>query len=361
MAKPKAAPATEAEQILQDNDEAFTGADINPALNALYSQMGMDGEVDATVHVYLIPADGRGPEARVWQGSPDEYDLADLARQFGSGTYRVKIYVRNPDGFKPLRANKLFAWKLSPADEAKRKALLRRLDDEANGVTTAQSGQELKEMMASMMAGFQSTMISVIERMQPAQTDPLKTLDGVRAIAAMFKPEVHKDSFQDTLKSMQGMIALAKDLSPAPAIINDDGDVKPGALLARGIDAFTKAIDHAKGNPAPIQSNQPEGTQAMIEIEKEDLLDALKTQLRIANKLAQVNDNPEDFAELAYDMLPEDSIISLASSPTWFTELCNVDENCKPYESWYAKVREAVIRFAREDGLLNATGVENAQ
>src|SRR6266481_1741400 len=85
------------------DDESFNGESLNPALETLYAELGISGEGEAVVFVSQLDADKKGAEAQVWRGSPDDYDLEAIARTFGSGNYRVKVYVRGPTGHRAQR------------------------------------------------------------------------------------------------------------------------------------------------------------------------------------------------------------------------------------------------------------------
>ena len=82
------------------------------------------------------------------------------------------------------------------------------------------------------------------------------------------------------------------------------------------------------------------------------MLDLWKLQLKTANRAAERNVLPADFAESVYAMVPDTVLLGMATDPQWFALLCANVPDCAKFEAWYNGVRAKLIELAVEDGIL---------
>lgn len=342
---------------------------LTPALEAIYAELGLSGEMDSTVHVSKLDADGRGNEAKVWQGDPDQYDLESLVKKFGSGTYRVMIYVKNQTGQKVRKANKTISWLLSPEDEAKRVSALSQ--PQAQQPQQIQNG-DVVAAMREMMNGFAGMIKDVLlaqAQNKPAEVDPLKTLEGVERIASMFKPAQNNggDSFERTLGMFDKMLSLREKMMPTPKLENDDGEISlPAVALSflKELKSMRQVAPVANAAPvaaqaeiaAPIENAAPQLTPAEIE-EIQEMNIVLRYQLKQAVNAATGGTAAADYAENVYSVIPEEIILMMCGDPEWFAKLAEIAPFIVPHKAWFILVGERIKAMAIEDGLLTTPPV----
>lgn len=327
-------------------DEMYDAKSLNPALESLYDEMGMTGDGDATVHISKLDSDGRGNEANVWRGDPDSYDLEQIAKTFGSGAYRVKVYVRTPEGRKPCQANKIFFWKLSPVDERKLKEAA---EAPIEAKPVAQPANEMREMFAGIASMMQENTRQMIEAMKPRETNPMQTLEGLKQIAEIMKPAAVTPGMDimSALSVATKLIDLSKGMNPPP-LLNSDGDVSTGAVLLKGMEVFAQAMSKSQGaQPGAVQI--PEAPALPNQQESDEMMLMFKMQLKAANMNAAKGMPPEDFADSIYDLLPDEMLNVLLGDPEWFKKLCEIEPSCAQYEAWYQSVRNAVAAIYAQE------------
>lgn len=361
-------PAMPESDIDNPFDSAYTAQELAPALAQLYDELGVTGDVETTVHVSLIEADG---EANIWKGSPDDYDLENLARQFGSGRYRVKIYTRDTESNnKPCRANRIITWRLSPADERKR---IESQNAQAVSSPANQSGETvsvMREMFTAMQLQNERMLTAIANATK--EKDPLQTLDGIKQLAAVLVPPHAAEkprTFADSVQEFSAILALSKSLNPVP-LVNNDGEVSANALLLKGIEMVSKTVDAAKAQQtapaAPVQNPQALPAPATNQFEQTENDDMpmftmmLKLQLSNGSQLAAKGAESREFAENIYEMLPDNyDFAALEADANWLATLGGIEPRVLQYSEWFAGVRKIILDMAREDGILPALNPDN--
>lgn len=347
----------QAVQLLQDDTYDFES--INPALESLYAEMGLSDGGDATVHVSKLDADGRGAEAQVWKGDPEQYDLEMLAKKFGSGSYRVRVYVKIPTGQRVMKANKVFAWLLSAEDEDKR-----------NRTPVAQIApppQDIGKTVADAVA----TAIAALNANRPAPVDPMQQLASLASIMQTLQPQVsHQPVPQpaDPFAMMRGMIEMMnmmKGDEPIVPVANaGTSDVllglvnKFGPLLMQtmaqqqGQPQMLPAPQQYAPNPQPLTTNvtnaepvlapppPPQYTQT-----QEDEMN-LKLKMGIAWLIGQCDGGgaPDTYAEVVLDSVPAESLQVILSQPDPVAFFISIDPRAanEPYKQWFTDLLAAV-------------------
>ena len=335
-----------------------TGESLNPALETIKAELGITGDADVTAHVSKLDADGNGNEANVWRGDPDSYDLEQIAKKFGSGQYRIMVYMRIPSGQKVRKINKVIGWLLSADDESKRKSGLAG----APNVTSNDQSATLafmREMMAEVRAGNER----MIAALTAKSGDPLAEMGKIASIVKTLMPVASSGDggLSGTLGMARSLITLVKEMSPAPVAPEGTG---PGDYaMMRGLDllgkVFEKSVDQQKAAlPAPNEipeKSEDAQTDGLSDEEKEQL-DMLKIYLKQANRSAKNGMDPVQFAEDAYDMLPDEYFVNLSQNPEWFNAMVKFVPDCANYKDWYLKVREKLIAMAIDDEILTPDG-----
>jgi len=348
---PEATPPEGTEAF--DLEGIYSGSELSPALASAMAELGIEDEGTIKIYVSQLLEDGR--EARIWEGPPTDYDLAGLAKRFGSGDYRVKLYAPMESGKMVKRGQRDFPMRLEAGEDAALEAKRRpnfQTAQPAGGVLTA-------EAIAKAVADGIRAAIPA----QPPAPDMMALFSKMGEIfkslippAPTIAPASSLGGFQEAIKMVQGFIETSRALAPAMPLKDGEPDVG-GLALARGVDLFAKmfekSIDGKNGAVVP-GVNQPAQGSGADEMSAEDLemLQMWKLQLKAANRSAAAGVKPEDFAETVYPMVPDTVIEGMATDENWFKLLCANVPECTPHEKWYFAVREKLMALALEDGIL---------
>jgi hypothetical protein len=359
MAKRNAQPEIPVTPEPLDLTGLETGEMLNPALEAIYAEMGVDERGKIKLYITKLVED-TGKEARVWEGPPSDYDLMAVARRFGSGDYRVKLYVPHETGRIVLGGNQLFTILLDPSEDAKIAALRKGMPD----VQQNAAPQVLTpESLALAIAG-------AIKAAMPAPVDPFQQMTVLAGIMKQLMPAQQTvapagTSFAETLTAAKSLIDISRGFTP-PVDADGRTDVK-GVALSRGIDLvarmFEKGLEQGKPNPggnpeqpalaAPSAPSEQRNTVTLTEEQKEEL-EMMRLQIRLVNREAKANADPVQLAEKYYDDLPDAVFDLIVLEPKWFEVLCQNVPDCAQYKDWYEKMRAAIIAKGLKDGDLKA-------
>lgn len=334
------------------------------SMSVLREALDISDEAETTVHVYLFDEESK-IDSKIWDGDADAFNLGNLAKVFGSGKYRVKIYARNAEGYKPMRYNRIIAWTLSPEDEARVQAAKLAARNPVLPAAGGGGNGDVREMMREMMAGFQASIAQIMAANKPAP--PVDTLGQFTQFAALMKTMMPAPvAAQPDLLSMLGILEKVKavagpseasGLSASEQLLVEAGKVFMPALAAG-------MVKQQAGDPAPVRQSvaalpAPGATETPLSEEDEQVkvLEQLKVkafqfQLKAANKAAARGVLPADYADSMYDNFEEDDLHKLATMPNWFELLCELEPGCKDHAKWYAAMRDTVLEYAVEDGVL---------
>jgi hypothetical protein len=329
---------------------------LAPELSKLRAKFEVDGgELEVSVYVYLCNADGQGNDFRVWESNdPDTYDLKSIARSFGSGRYRLRVYAGASDSTKPCVINRVQGVLLTPAEDAKIAAAKEAIKNPQ--VAPVHNGTEMRELMREMMDGFQQTVAKLIPA-QPAVVDPLAQFEKMASVMKSMMPTAPAPS-EPGLEKFLGMMKTFKELT------GGEGASASEALMMKAADAFMPAIAEglkAKPSPAAAAPGAPGPAQIATELSEEEQMFNLKQQtklimfqlqLKAANKAAARGIAADAYAITIYDAFEEDDIQGIALSSNWFDLMCQTVPDCKANEAWFFNVRTALIELAVEDGIL---------
>lgn len=360
-------PPADQQPMLMLDDDTISAESLNPALEALYSELGMTGETEATVHVSMLMTDGKGVEAGVWKGDPGEYDLQTIAQEHGSGQYRVKVYVRNPDGSKPCRANRIFAWKLTPAEERKRKAA-----EQAPVVAApAEPPMTAKDIAVLITTGI----AAALKENAPKVPTRKEMLEEMSIMAAMFKPANSGggNDFSATMRNFEAFANVMRTLSPPQRLVDEDGKVDQGAIIMQGLKVFGDALA-ARNSGTAVVPQPPAGQPVMIvgdgqvmpaapaqdqvvtQQQWDEAMLMLKLQLKAAVTAAKAGMDAKEFANDIFEMLPDDAVALLQNDPNWMQKLIELNADVGTHQDWFKQVAAEVLRLEAEDTGTPAAG-----
>lgn len=367
-----AAAAAEAEDVAYREvlgSETFDAESLNPALETLFAEMGVTDGGDATVHVTKLDANGRGSEAQIWKGDPDQYDLEQLARKFGSGEYRVKVYVRIPTGQKVMKANKVFSWLLSPEDEARRlnptqpqhaaqpvdisRQIAEAVAAAVAPLMAARQPQPDPMAMMSSLAGIMRDLQPQAQHVaQPSQTNPLEMIRSVIEITQMMKGESDPVDRGVNASTNDVLLGMVNKFGPLLMGALAQG---PGASMT-GMPQAQPAVEYQQNPTRPPQPQQaPQSPQPGVE----DVNLQLKMGINFLLMQCEAGGAPETYAEVVLDSVPTDAMQSLLAQPDPIAWLATIDKRVEEPANaeWFRELIASARDLLAPDGNdANATG-----
>lgn len=358
MARPIKMPALQPDPAEDDPREYIDTDSLAPALEIIRGELGIEGELDSAVHVSRLNADGNGAEMKIWVGEPEEFDLESLAKRFGSGQYRVSVFVKKPAGPRVRYINKVQGWKLDPADELRLEAI-RNPPPPAPPPDTA-------AMLREMMTGFQSTIAGI---MTAPKADPFDALGKLAGIMRDLNPPAAPVALapaQPDFMSVLNMVKTFNDVTGAGRSAMPEGASASETLMLEAARSVLPAL--AQGLNKQAAQPQPQQAQALAapvmtdeQAEEEEKIMMLQLKLHAANRAASKGADSDEYAGTIYDAFDDDDVITLCNNPNWFAQLCELVPGCKAHELWYRNVHAAIVTIAREDGLLTPEGIPDTK
>lgn len=365
-------------------EETFDADALNESLSKLYGELGIGDNGESNVYVYKFVENGK--EARIWEGSPDDYDLNKLSRRFGSGDYRVKVYVRGDSGRFVLRGNKVFCMLLDPIEEVKAQQIVSGAPVAvaapafdpmaiANAITTAIAAAMPKPapqvdplQQMAQLAGIMKTMMPN----QAPQQSPMDMLGVMRMTIEMMnlaKGErdpiesgvnaTTTDVFMKMIDKFGAPIAglLAQQTTPGMAALPappTTGEAPPVPFPSGTTTAETATITPEVSQPAqPPQT--PEQEQQMLAQMR------LKAGLGFLCMQAKADNDPGTYAEMAIDNVPPDALKTICESPNYLDELAKFEPDVKNHAQWFADLRECIIEVLTADAENNSEGLSSPE
>jgi hypothetical protein len=341
-------PKTPPETIETGDD--FTPEDI--AVMQMLEELGSESE--AVVRIYRQGKTYRDITL-LHECSPQDFTPIMLSHPpFNGGEFRIHIQAKGG-----MAGNRLL--KVAAA-----------VDAATPGAQPAQQPQG--DLITAMMAGFDKLGQLIVQQQKPA-VDPMEMIGKVADILAKTQRPVVQEAgggMRETIALMSSLMDITEKMRGPASVINADGELSSGALLYKGFEKFLEIVKEAKTmqpQPGAVQVPQPQQIEALVEEiilptgekvmvnaeQKAQLnshLEMIKMALGAGNLRAQANADAKAYAETIYDQIPEEFIDMMATSKDWFAMLLRIEPGCAPHQVWYGKVREALMDFAVEDGLL---------
>lgn len=326
------------------DEDTFTGEALTPGLESLYAELGVTDGAEATVFVTLEDADGKGNAAGIWKGEPEDFNLEGLAKKFGSGAYRVKVYVKIPGGPKSMRANKLYHWKLSPEDEAKRL----NPTAPAQQVTQGDIAKAVAEAMRGILPMLQS----------PAQ--PAMNMREMIDLFRVMQPPVQQIDPMAMLKLGVEMSAARNQNEPTtrePGSNTNDVIVTLIEKFGSPIAQMVTQAQNRQGNNTPLiapvaQAPQTEYINETTQQEPQDMniIAEMKLKAGISFLISQAAaGNPvSTSAELIIDNVPADTLHQVLASPDPVAWLASFNSDVTAHQDWFKEMLDEVKNILNE-------------
>lgn len=350
-------PAVEADETMH----LFSPEDfLDPALEQLLSEAG--GKDNITVYINRLNVE-TGKEPRVWQGRPDEYNLMDVAKRFGSGEYVIRLYAPSAAGHPKITRTFREHVEL-PAGEDARLAGVRK--GEVHPVApasqpSAQPQMGVKELVEAITASMAVALAPVLRAITPQQSDPFAQLDKMAGVVQKLMPPAQNNNL-----GIRDAIALAKDLSELSGGNSGAGE-EPGArAMNRGIDLVSRLLDQhlAKQpeSPSPARSahvQQEQQVNATTDAAQNDEdLQMMRLQLRKILRFAANGTSANLLVADVYQQLPDEVLDMIVLDSQWMQMLVKIEPEAQKFGPWLKNLRDGIIDIAIKDGIYirNADG-----
>lgn len=328
------------ESTVLELEDTYGAEPLNEALEKLYSEMNISEGV-AEVYVYKITDSGN--EARVWKGSPDDYDLDNIAKRFGSGEYRVKVYVKQESGRFAIKGNKTFHMLLDAQEE--QAAKLKQNPQQnlggggaspeqlavliANAVSAAMPKQSAVDPMAQL-----STLAGIMKNMMPGAqsvTQPPNMIDMLRLVMEVKQADKEEKEPLDKGVNASGMDVLWKLVDKFAPLFAQT--LQPSGA-ATSLDALpnnsqTTVIEQTSTSPQPNQEM--------------DAMNKLKMGLSFLVMQAAAGNDPATYAGMTIDNVPEEALKQIVNNPEWLQYLSQFEPLVLNHKDWMEEFRKAII------------------
>ncbi len=354
-----AAATIEPEVEIEQPDLPETTPD-DVAVMDLLEELGSDA--NASVRIYRQGKGGYRDIELLGEVSVSEFTPIMLAHPpYNGGVFR--IHAKSKGGFLCNRELKV-AGAPQPAQPA------------AVQAPPAITLEAVSQIVAQAIA-------AAIPKAPPGPTRK-EMLEEMSMMAAMFKPATPVAAgggMMEQLSTFKVFADLVKSMAPPAIPTTGDGGIDTtGLIISKGVDMLASAmharqqqqtppqfpngaqpvatVEQLPAPPAPPQVELPPANPALSPEEQEqaDMISMLKLQLKMANGMALKDANPAEVADSIYDEIPDDLFESMTQAPDWFSHIVALEPGCATYQSWYGKVRDEVIRIAKETGDLTPDG-----
>lgn len=339
----------------QDDERDIASAE---AMREIISELGFESDLGIKVQIWKLETGE--PEARVWEGPPEDYDLMRTAREFGSGDYRVKLRAPvNPDGTGQIvnKGSRVDRIKLTYAEEQV-------ITARGNAQSQPQALAAPPVDIAGQVAATINPILQEIARALAARPDPFEMLLKAKELfapppvtAAPVAP-VAERSGSDLLQAAMakrietmGVFELAEKmgLGSFGGSDGEEGDISVGSLtgLASQFLKTIQAKQSEKPQPVTIE-NPPQQT------EPEDDMMALIMVERAAKKNADADEWAEtlaQFAETSVEVGNGQSVTldAVIVASNWFEVLTAKKPSLAAYKPWLSTVRDKYIALTADD------------
>lgn len=345
-----------AEQVLTAED-MYSFAELNPALEKMYAEMGVEGDGQANVYVTKLMQDGR--EAKIWNGQPTDYDLMTIARKFGSGDYRVKLYVQHESGRFVMKANTIIPVMLEAGEDARIEALRTGQSVSASGapvVSAADIARAVAEAVKAVMpvpvaAGSNLGMLKeVAEIVRTLAPQPTTT------ITPQFNPF-------DMMKIMAEMLRDSRSDDPLDRGVNATSTDVFLRLIDKFAPMFTEVLSKngaaVAALPAPSghQPAQPATpAQPVQNPTEQEAMNGMKMGLAFLVTQAAADSDPATYAEVVLDSVPDEAITMFLQNPKPLEYLAQFDPRVMQYAQWFTDLIAAVKDAMKDESSETGTG-----
>lgn len=308
------------------------------ALSSALQQLGEDESNNAKLIVHrMVTENGKQIEEWLKETTPAEFateGVGGIAREFGGGMYRVRVFVRGQKGFLTQKVIRIAAQKEPPAS-----APLAGLSDLAN----------------AMREGFNGLAQIIAAQAQANTPKPESRADMLKEMMLfkeLFAPAQmpQQDGGMGALHMAKELLQLTRDLAPP---INSDGEVDPMTVIWKALEMFGKPLaDSVRGGqaagvpqlPAPPVASVNPAVQTVAQPEGEDMNFFVKQIVRQLIGKAKAGESPAAIGNMVIDQAPQKLIDEMLDDPQWFGKLLAIEPEVETVRTWFHEMRDHIAR-----------------
>ena len=341
-------------------NELFTAAPedeepINPALESLYMELGIEPDGEETkIFVYQVDPSNKLAEAQVWRGDPQNYNLEDIGRTFGSGNYRVKVY-RKANGKSVVAKSTVLGIKLSPADEAKRLAPLNAPPPQA--APPVDIARAISDGIAAAMRTMPpppppmnlGEIIELAKAMMPPPSPQINPIEMLKLGMEMTKSNSDNAPTREPGSNTNDLIISMIENFGAPVVQLVTQAQQKVAQMPVGPENMPVGpvnMPAIANNPSPAYTpenpqNESQDMNIVAEMKLKAGLGFLVQQARLGNPV-------ETYAEMIIDNVPEDELKQVLAQPDPVTALSTFDPEINNFVPWFKELLDNVKNLLSE-------------
>lgn len=267
--------------------------------------------------------------------------------QYGSGEYLLLIYS---GGTRGMRKRKIIT--ISEAASAREQAKLPPSIAASPSAEVAALAGSIKEMQTLIMQLAKN----VSAPRQDSVADKMREYLLIRDTFGMGAASHAVPAPVDPIKMFQSVLDMVRDMQPP-----DDGPSGMMDIAEKFMKTFgpmiNRVVEQAQTAPAlaaPAAAAATPGAQpapAPNAAEGEKMFEQMmiKYFLNTLIVAASQDADPETYADMILDQVPDETIEAWINQPTLIDELQKYDARVAKFPDWFARLRTAILEFKAED------------
>jgi hypothetical protein len=325
-------------------DKNELGGEDQIAFSSFLAQLG-ESEREARVTVYKLD-DVKRIKARLFEKPLVEFlngGEDDLARDYGTGTYYLHVWHR--------KTGHLLA--------RKRRDLVQ-LPGQARSAAPSSTPQQPIGM---------TELLTILDRQQQTAFSMIEKIAGALAGRASSAPGIGVQDVVGLVATLQGMISkgatnggglgnlkeLVDTFSSIKALVGSSGEANEQSVLLEAVRQFggplAEALRQSKaGAPAatpatPAALAAPGANTPPAQSTPESPAMLYRLFLRMLCEHAAANHDPETYANVILDRMPEDQVRAFLDKPDWLATLSGLEPNVANYPTWFSELRRVTLEL----------------
>lgn len=347
-------------QAHETPEPEFTPEDV--AVSELLSELGDDS---ATVRIYRQGKGGYRDLTLISEVGIAEFTPIMLSHPpYNGGVFR--IHARSAGGLKVNRELKVEPAPVTLAPSAP--------------AVPIPSAQDIAKTVAETLAVTLAPMLTALQR--PPE-NPLSTLEGIRAIAEITRPQgLPPVTAQgpDAFKLMDSVVSMADRLAGLRGG-GGDGD-GPGLMttlvrefgpmlreaIAKNPEAVGRVVSSIQGGQtAPVSTLPPSATAGnnpdnMTEEQRMNIMrqGQIRLGLQFLCMQAAANNDPVLYADVVLDNVPAEDLKAMLAADDWIERLAQFHPQVRNFGEWFNTLKTEILAAldAPADALDNDSGTE---
>lgn len=322
--------------------------DINPPEHDDYADLfaGLGNDSDEKVLLYrILPGSQKqGLLCRLDVGTSVE----DIPPRFGGGDYVIKR-LRNG---MIMRAVRLFV-EGEPHTDAQAKP---------DTAAAPAAGFDQQGLVAAMQESNRQLLVGLASVLRPAEAPQsrIALIEEFAALKNLFAVPVAPVSNQDPMSMLLKGIELSRSMQPR------DGETSGMDVLLESIKSFAPAISEVvkQSKAAPVPGHKPKPPVPAISAPAPPQeADVFKYYINMLVGFAAENRDPQLYADLIADQMPDDQVMPLLDKPDLLGYLASINPEVINHKIWFdsliAELRKLYELTDQPTG--NTVTVENDQ